>query len=190
MILEWFWHGDSHIPLISRTTFLVSFGVTLQYPHLSSTTELQCPMCIWKALIGFGRMNNVLRYTVTYSCVNSSNTPSFLNASWILEFYLSKSLKNPSHFRYSYLILFLKFILFIWLFSCIYFAPSHMYASLRSQMRTLGPSKLELLIPSHEKSYGCWGWYTGLSGRTNNFLNSGIIIPVLNYNFLGFKILL
>lgn len=103
MILEWSWHGDPHIPLISRTTFLVSFGVTLQYSHLRSTTELQWPMCIWVALIGFGRMNNVLRYTVTCSCVNSSNTPSFLNASWILEFYLSKSLKNPNHFNYSYL---------------------------------------------------------------------------------------
>lgn len=115
MILEWFWHGDSHIPLISRTTFLVSFGVTLQYPHLSSTTELQCPMCIWKALIGFGRMNNVLRYTVTYSCVNSSNTPSFLNASWILEFYLSKSLKNPSHFHYSYFTYFIFEVYFVYM---------------------------------------------------------------------------
>lgn len=115
MILEWFWHGDSHISLISRITSLVSFGVTLQYPHLSSTTELQCPMCIRKALIGFGRMNNVLRYTVTYSCVNSSNTPSFLNTSWILKFYLSKSLKNPSHFNNSYLNYFIFEVYFVYM---------------------------------------------------------------------------
>lgn len=190
MILEWFWHGNSHIPLISRTTFLVSFGVTLQYPHLSSTTELQCPMCIWKALIGFGRMNNVLSYTVTYSCVNSSNTPSFLNTSWILEFYQNLPKIPVILAIVTLIILFLKFILFIWLFSCIYFAPSRMYASLRSQMRTLGPSKLKLLIPSHEKSCGCWGWYTGPAGRANNALNSWTIIPVINYNFLGFKIFL
>lgn len=113
-MLEWFRVGNSHIPLVSRTIFLVSFDVTLKYTHLRPSIELKCPMCIWIDLTGLGRMHknwNPHVHCDLFLCQlfrHSLLSKLLLN---IRTLFITFT-QNPSHLNYSYISCFTLWSLF------------------------------------------------------------------------------